>query len=69
MLNSRALRYVALIVSAVATIGCGNVTGPASPDFTEASRLAPPTKSSDVDLSRWILISGVWIEVESSLVK
>jgi len=69
MRNSRALRYVALIVSAVASIGCGNVTGPASPDFTEGSRLAPPTRSSDVDLSRWILISGVWIEVETPVVK
>jgi hypothetical protein len=69
MLNSRALRYVALIVSAVATIGCGNVTGPASPDFTEASKIAAPTKSADVALSRWILISGVWMEVEPSIVK
>lgn len=68
MQNSRALRYVALIVSAVATVGCGNVTGP-SADFADAPRLAPPTKSADVALSRWILISGVWIEVETPLVK
>jgi hypothetical protein len=64
MLNSRALRYVALIVSAVATVGCGNVTGPSSADFSKAPSLAPPTKSADVNLSRWILISGVWIEAD-----
>jgi len=69
MLNSRALRYLALIVGAVVTVGCGNVMGPSSPNFTEQSRLAPPTRSADVDLSRWILISGVWVEVEASVVK
>jgi hypothetical protein len=68
MLNSRAVRYVALIVSAVGIVGCGNISGPTSPDVTEP-RLAPPTKSADLDLSRWILISGVWTEVEPSLVK
>jgi hypothetical protein len=69
MLSSRPLRYLALIVSAAVTVGCGNVTGPTSADLAEAPRLAPPTESADLDLSRWILISGVWVEVEASVVK
>ena len=69
MLTSRSLRYVALIVGAVVTVGCGNVTGPTSPAVSESSRLAPPTSSADLALSRWILISGVWVQVEEQIVK
>ncbi len=89
MLYSRALRFVGLIAIAVASVSCSDFTGPTSPNVTQPSRLAPPTKSADAALTeptsaiaepsrragptapvdavftRWILISGVWIEVDA----
>lgn len=66
MLYSRALRFVGLIAIALASVSCGEITGPTSPNVTEPSMLAPPT---DAAFTRWILISGVWIEVDDLIVK
>ncbi len=44
MLPSRAFRYVALIVSAVASVSCGDVTRSTSPVTAGNIRLSPPTK-------------------------
>ncbi len=66
MLYSRALRFVGLIAVAAASVSCSDVTGPTSPNIAERSSLAPPT---DVVFTRWILISGVWIEVDDLIGK
>jgi len=70
MLKSRAVRYVALIASAVASAACGDFTGPTSPNVTSPSpMLAPPTSAADLTFTRWILISGVWVLVDESAEK
>ena len=90
MLSSRALRCVGVIGIALASVSCGDSTGPSSPNVSEPPRLAPPKSVSaavvgttspvvaeppgldapvDAIFSRWILISGVWIEIEDPIVK
>ena len=69
MLNSRAVRYVALIASAFSSAACGDFTGPTAVATSPSSALAPPTKPADLALTRWILISGVWVMVEEPVAK